>query len=97
MTTIFDSARSVKTTRPFGNLPARERRMPFTPADLDWVAAFFGELEDNRRLEDRAIEAEWTDQFNGSIPVAPRCRVCGAGCELPITLLGDRCETASLI
>jgi hypothetical protein len=30
MTTIYDSACSVKTARPFGNLPARERRMPYT-------------------------------------------------------------------
>jgi hypothetical protein len=32
MTTIFDSARSVKTARRFGTLPARERRMPYTGA-----------------------------------------------------------------
>ena len=43
MTTLFDSAAPVKSARPFGILPRRERRMPFTQADLDWAAQSFGD------------------------------------------------------
>jgi hypothetical protein len=74
MTTIYDSARSVKTARPFGTLPARERRMPFTQADLDWAAQAFGDAEADRELEERALQAEWDDQFR--FP-AGLCELCG--------------------
>ena len=94
MTTIFDSARSVKTARRFGTLPARERRRPFTQADLDWAAQMFGDAESDRELETRALEAEWTDQFNGSIPAAGHCLNCGDRCDdLTREGLCDRCDT----
>jgi hypothetical protein len=70
MTTIFDSARSVKTTRPFGTLPGREHRRPYTRADLDWAAQAFADAEtdrENRHYEELAAEAEWTDRFNASV------------------------------
>src|SRR4051794_4260802 len=40
MTTLFDSARTVKATRPFarGLSAHRDRRMPFTAADAQWNA-----------------------------------------------------------
>ena len=91
MTTLFDSARLVKPARDFGILPARERRMPFTQADLDWAAQFLGELEDNRRLEDRALQAAWDDQFIGTMPMGP-CEVCGMVAELTNEGLCDRCD-----
>jgi hypothetical protein len=72
MTTLYDSAAPVKSARPFGTLPARERRMPFTQDDLDWAAQTFGELEDNRELEERALQARWDDQFIDTIPAIGR-------------------------
>jgi hypothetical protein len=42
MTTLFDSAAPVKSAHPFGILPARGRRMPYTQADLDCAAQAFG-------------------------------------------------------
>ena len=64
--TIFDSAAPVKTARPFGTIPARERCMPFTQADLDWAAQAFGDAEADRELEARALQAAWDDRFNGT-------------------------------
>jgi hypothetical protein len=96
MTTIFDSARSVKTarTRPFGTLPRRERRMPYTAQDLADAAAMFADAESDRELEARAREAEWTDQFNGSLPAAGHCLLCGDRCDdLTFQGLCDRCDT----
>ena len=46
MITLYDSAAPVKSDRPFGMLPARERRMPYTQADLDWAAQAFGDDAD---------------------------------------------------
>jgi hypothetical protein len=94
MTTIFDSARSVKTTRPFGNLPAREHRMPFTQADLDWTAQAFADAESDREFEARALDAAWDDQFNDSIPTTGHCLLCGDRCDdLTVQGLCDRCDT----
>ena len=94
MTTIFDSARSVKTARRFGTLPARERHRPYTQADLDWAAQMFADVEADRELDARALEAEWTDQFNGSLPAAGHCLLCGDRCDdLTFQGLCDRCDT----
>src|SRR5262249_45107200 len=80
MTTIFDSAVSVKSARPFGILTARERFIP-SQADLDWAAQFFGELDDarlrdeeNRWLEEQAEQAAWDDQFRFPAGI---CESCG--------------------
>src|SRR5262249_17536563 len=74
--TIFDSGHVVKSDRPFGDLPASERREPYTQADLDWAAQFFGALEDARQLEEQALQARWDDQFNRTFPVGC-CQMCG--------------------
>ena len=96
MQTIFDSAAPVKSDHPFGNLPARERRQPFTAADLDWAAQAFGDIEADRHLEERALEAAWDDQFNGSIPATGHCLVCGDRCDdLTPEGLCDACDTAA--
>ncbi len=76
MTTIFDSAAPVKSDRLFGTLPARERRQPFTQADLDWAAQAFGDAEADRWLEEQAEQARWDDQFNRTFP-AGLCQLCG--------------------
>src|SRR5262245_41083923 len=76
MTTIFDSARPVKTARPFGTLRVRENGLPVTQADLDWAAQAFGDAEADRELEACAQQAAWDDQFNGSLP-AGLCEMCG--------------------
>jgi hypothetical protein len=92
--TIFDSARSVKTVRPFGTLPARERRMPYTWQDLASAAQMFADAEADRELETRALEAEWDDRFNGSIPATGHCLNCGDRCDdLTTQGLCDRCDT----
>ena len=94
MTTIYDSARQVKTARPFGTLPGRERRRPYTQADLDWAAQAFGNAESDRELEARAHDAAWDDQFNASIPAAGHCLLCGDRCDdLTTQGLCDRCDT----
>ena len=94
MTTIFDSTAPVKTDRPFGTLPGRERRRPYTQADLDWAAQAFGAAEANRELEARALDAEWDDQFNDSIPATGHCLNCGDRCDdLTAQGLCDRCDT----
>jgi hypothetical protein len=94
MTTLFDSSALVKSDRPFGDLPARERRMPYAQADLDWAAQFFGQLEDERReLEERALQAQWDDQFVGTIPATGHCLLCGDRCDdLTSQGLCDRCD-----
>ena len=45
MTTLFDSARPVKSARPFalGISARREHRMPYTAADLAWAAQHLNE------------------------------------------------------
>jgi hypothetical protein len=94
MQTLFDSAHLVKSDHPFGTPPGRERRMPYTQADLDWAAQFFGRLEDERReLEARALQARWDDQFVGTIPTTGHCLLCGDRCDDP-TFRGlcDRCD-----
>lgn len=93
MTTLYDSAAPVKSGRPFGTLPARERRQPFTQADLDWAAQTFGEIEDDRRLEEQALQAAWDDQFNDTLPAPGFCRMCGDRCD-DLTFQGpcDRCD-----
>ena len=94
MTTIFDSAAPVKSDRTCGTLPARERRMPYTAQDLADAAAMFADAESDRELEARAREAEWTDQFNGSLPAAGHCLLCGDRCDdLTFQGLCDRCDT----
>jgi hypothetical protein len=93
MPTLYDSAAPVKSDRPFGILPRRERRMPFTQADLDWAAQTFGELDDARQLEERALQAQWDDRFNDTIP-AGCCRSCGEPAEVDRDGLCDACERA---
>src|SRR5262249_42859918 len=95
MQILFDSTRPVKSARDFGILPVRERRIPFTQADLDWAAQFYGELEDNRRLEERALQAAWDDQFIGTMPVGP-CEACGKVAELTEEGLCEACDTAAI-
>ena len=92
MTTIFDSAASVKSDRSFGSLPARERRMPYTWQDLQDAALMFGEAEADRHLEEQAQEAAWYDQFNGSFPEAGHCLLCGDRDDLTFQGLCDRCD-----
>jgi hypothetical protein len=90
--TIYDSAVPVKSDRPFGTLPNRERFIP-SQADLDWAAAYYGER--------RAGEAEWHDRFNASI-AAGRCVDCGAPSDQLDSVHGlcpaclDRAEYATL-
>jgi hypothetical protein len=76
MTTIFDSVAPVKSDRPFGTLPGRERRMPYTQADLAWAAQAFGDAEADRLLEEQAEQARWDDRFTGAFP-AGCCQLCG--------------------
>jgi hypothetical protein len=80
MQTLFDSAVSVKSAPTFGR--GIDHR-PFVPSqdDLDWAAAFFGQLEDarlreeeDRELEEQAQQAAWDDQFR--FP-AGLCEMCG--------------------
>jgi len=107
MTTIFDSAAPVKSDRPFGTLPGRERRIP-SEADQAWAAELFDRLEqaqlrdeEDRELERRAGEAEWLDRFNDSI-AAGRCVDCGAPSDQLDRVHGlcpecmDRAEYATL-
>jgi hypothetical protein len=94
MTTIFDSASSVKSDRPFGRSLARR---PFVPsqADLDWAAQTFGDTEADRELEEQALQARWDDQFN-AYP-AGVCELCGQPADWldPIHKLCDPCLTAA--
>ncbi len=93
MITMFNSAAPVKLNRSFGILPPRERRMPYTQSDLDWAAQTFGEIDDNRRLEEQALQAAWDDQFNAGLPAAGHCLMCGDPCDdLTFQGLCDRCD-----
>lgn len=104
MTTIFDSARSVKSAQSFGRGINPPRSTHFEPSDADraWAAELFDRLEqarfieeENRRLEELAAEAEWLDQFNNSI-LTGHCLNCGDRCEdLTVQGLCDRCDTAA--
>jgi len=96
---IFDS-QAVKSSRPFGRGIAHR---PFVPsqADLDWAAQFYGELEDarlrdeeNRELEERALQARWDDQFR--LP-AGLCESCGKPSDWldPVHKLCGECLTAA--
>jgi hypothetical protein len=50
---------------------------------------------ENRHLEELAAEAEWLDQFNGSI-LTGHCLNCGDRCDdLTVHGLCDRCDTAA--
>jgi hypothetical protein len=93
MITIFDSAAPVKSGRPFGTMPGRERREPYTLQDALEAAQMFGDAEADRRLEEQAQEALWYDQFNGSFPKAGHCLLCGDRCDdLTFHGLCDRCD-----
>src|SRR4051812_3411544 len=96
MTILFDSARTVNLApRTFGRGIPSERRRTFAPSleDLSWAARFFGELEDNRHLDELAEQARWDDRFNGTIPAAGRCLNCGqASDDLTFQGLCDRCD-----
>jgi hypothetical protein len=91
MQTITNSRRSVKSDHPI-----RERRRPYTQADLDWAAQAFGELEDNRRLEEQAEQAAWDDRFNRGFP-AGCCQLCGEPADEldPVHELCSGCLTAA--
>jgi hypothetical protein len=93
MTTLFDSAAPVKSDRPFGILSRGDRRMPYTQADLDWAAQTFGELEDERQLEERALQAQWDDQFVGTLPATGHCLLCRDRCD---DLTPQACTTAAM-
>ena len=80
MQTIFDSAAPVKSAPTFGR--GIDHR-PFVPSqdDLAWAATFFGQLEDarlreeeNRYLEEQALQARWDDQFRFPAGI---CEMCG--------------------
>ena len=67
--------------------------MPYTAQDLRDAAQMFGDAEADRRLEERAQEAAWSDQFNGSFPEAGHCLMCGDRCDdLTFQGLCDRCD-----
>jgi hypothetical protein len=84
---LFDSSRRSKPEM-FGRgicrwVPGATGFVP-TAADEAWAAQAFADAEgdrENRRLQEQAREAEWTDQFNGTLPQAGRCAVCGEVCE----------------
>jgi hypothetical protein len=82
MQTIADSSAPVKTAR----------RQPYTWQDLQDAAAMFGELEDNRQLDELALQAAWDDQFNASI-AAGHCLNCGDHADLTSQGLCDRCDS----
>jgi hypothetical protein len=103
MTTIFDSAAPVKSDHPFARGIAPERRRPFIPSieEMDEAAQMFRNLEDarrleeeNHRLEEQALEAAWSDQFNDTMPMTGHCLNCGDRCDV-LTLQGlcDSCDT----
>ncbi len=93
MRTMSGSAAPVKSDTALATLSARERCMPYTQADLDWAAQTFGELEDERQLEERALQAQWDDQFAGSLPANGHCLLCGDRCDdLTFQGLCDRCD-----
>jgi hypothetical protein len=91
---VFDSTRPVQSAQTFARGIGRR---PFVPsqADLDWAAQTFGELEDNRQLEEQALQAQWDDQFN-AYP-AGCCQMCGrSDADLdPVHGLCDACLDAA--
>src|SRR5262249_15855309 len=95
MTTIFDSAAPVKSARPFGILPARERFIP-SQADLDWAAQAFGDAAGDRQLEEEALQAAWDSQFDGAFPKG-LCQLCGEPSDQldPVHELCPECLTAA--
>lgn len=92
MTTLFDSAAPVKIRRPFGTLPDRERRMPYTAKELQEAIEMFADAEADR-LDEQALQAAWDDQFNDTLPPAGHCQNCGEPCDhLTPQGLCDRCD-----
>jgi hypothetical protein len=93
--TIFDSAVSVKSDRPFGRGIDRGPIGP-TEADLDWAAQAFGDAESDREQEERALQAQWDDQFAGAFP-AGCCQLCGEPSSQldPVHELCPDCLTAA--
>jgi hypothetical protein len=68
MTTLYDSSAPVKSDRTFGILPRRERRMPYTQADLDWAVRTFAE------------GADWCARMAADAN-GDRCEACGSPVE----------------
>lgn len=88
MTTVFDSAAPVKSA------PAPVDLEPFTAQDLQDAAEMFGDSDDeNRWLEERALQTAWDAQFEDTIPAPGFCQMCGDPCDDP-TFQGlcDRCD-----
>src|SRR5215831_10750235 len=106
MLILFDSARRVQCVQPFGRglrQTIAACSSPFEPSDEDrsWAAALFEELEQARyqaekncQLEERALQAQWDDQFR--LP-AGLCESCGKPSDWldPIHKLCDTCLTAA--
>jgi hypothetical protein len=94
MTTLFDSAAPVKSARPFGTPPSSEDLEPYTAQDLQDAAEKSGDSdEENRRLEEQALQAAWDDRFIVTIPAAGVCQMCGDACDdLTFQGLCDRCD-----
>jgi hypothetical protein len=92
---LFDSARSVQSAQSFGRGLVRR---PFVPDldDLAWAAQAFGDAEADRELEERALQAAWDDQFNGTFPKG-LCQMCGEPSDWldPVHKLCDECLTAA--
>jgi hypothetical protein len=94
MTIIFDSTRPVQTTQTFGRGISRQKLQPFTQADLDWAAQFFGDLESDRELEERYQQFRYDAQFDGTFPQTGHCLCCGDRCDdLTKDGLCDACDT----
>jgi hypothetical protein len=103
MTTIFDSARPVKSAQPFRRGIDRQCLTHFEPSEEDraWAAALFEELdqaryqaEKDRELEAQALQARWDDQFRFPAGV---CESCGKPSDWldPIHKLCGECLTAA--
>jgi hypothetical protein len=89
---VKPSRRTGRPAAPFGTgvYPTRTRFEP-TEDDRRWAAQVFGEIEDDRQLEERALQAQWDDQFVGTIPVG-YCRSCGEPAEVNGDRLCLECE-----
>jgi hypothetical protein len=94
---LYDSTVSRKSARSFGR-GAHLHGTSFEPSDADreWAAELFDRLEQDRRHVDQALDAEWTDRFNDSIP-AGCCRMCSEPSDWldPIHRLCGECLTAA--
>jgi hypothetical protein len=85
MQTLFDSRHVVKTDPAFGRGIDRRAFVPDLD-DLAWAAQTFGDAEADRELEERALQAAWDAQFDGSylildasdFPPSGPCSVCEA-------------------